>query len=600
MRYSKIFAALVSCLAMGTAMAAIPGTINYQSYLTDSGGSPINDPAVTISFALYTVPAGGAPFWLETQVVGVSQGLFDVELGSIISFPAGAFETPVYLGIAVGGDPEMTPRRPISSVAYAFEADNAMTLDGQSAASLNQAAHVVDTGNPHNVTAAQAGAASSSDFSSHVVNPSAHHTRYANNEAVAAILAADGPGSSLDADLLDGLNASAFLQAGADWGRPGVSGTLFEGATALSDKYVNEGQVSSITGSMIVNNTVTSTDISFPLSTSGADVNGGLVSTTNTSAGSGGNYPMGILGQASGNPGAFTSFGVAGLAPGLGAGSPINELPVGTKYGVAGVVDLGIGAAGLSNGGAGIGVLGDGTVAGVKAVGINGPTKGYLAVQGDLDFDGEDELDIGGLEIGVLGYSAGGSTGDNYGLWGESNGIGIRAEGGILAGDFVGDVDVSGDLTTDRVTYTTPRTHYYTVSDGDFYSALGTPFSTSFGNGGTYMTVAGTQVLAAGLHLPDGAVITSFRAYVDDQAAGNLSITISRLSLSGNGFTTVASVNSSGTPGLANYVDSTISFAVVNNQTNAYHVRVFSTGWPGNSSLKIKGAVVSYTISEAD
>lgn len=600
MQVLKTLAALVACLIIGTTQAAIPGSISYQSYLTDPGGARIDDPAVTINFALYTVPAGGTPIWVESQVVSVTQGLFSVNLGSIVPFPAGAFATPTYLGISVGIDPEMTPRRAMLSVAYAIEADNAMTLQGQTPSSLDQSAHVTDTSNPHNVTASQTGAASASDLNSHTGDASAHHTRYANTEAVAAILAADGPGSNLNADLLDGLSSGDFVQSTTDWGRPGVSGTLYEGVTALGDKYVNEGQINSVTGSMIANNAITAADINFSLGYTGGDVNGGLVTMTNSSLGSSGNYPMGLLGQASADPGVFYTFGVAGLAPGLGAGAPILELPAGNKYGVAGVVDTGIGAAGLSNGGSGIGVLGDGTAMGVKAIGINGPTKGYLGVQGSLNFDGEDELDINGFEIGVLGYSSGGSTTDNYGLWGESNGIGIRAEGPVLAGQFVGDVDISGETTTDRVAYNTPRTHYYAVGDGDFHSAQGSPFSASIGNGGVYTTVAGTQIVVAGLHLPDGATITSFRAYVDDQAAGDLSIRLSRLSHGGNGFTTVANVLSVGAPGITSYVDTTINLPDVNNQLYSYHVRVYSDNWPGNSTLKIKGAVVEYTIAEAD
>ena len=38
---------------------------------------------------------------------------------------------------------------------------------------------------------------------------------------------------------------------------------------------------------------------------------------------------------------------------------------------------------------------------------------------------------------------------------------------------------------------------------------------------------------------------------------------------------------------------------VVDNDVYAYHVRVYSDDWPGTASLKIRGAVVEYTIAEA-
>ena len=56
---------------------------------------------------------------------------------------------------------------------------------------------------------------------------------------------------------------------------------------------------------------------------------------------------------------------------------------------------------------------------------VNGPTAGALGVQGSIDYDGILDLDIVGNEIGVLGYSTGGSVTDNYGVYGHSNGIGV-------------------------------------------------------------------------------------------------------------------------------------------------------------------------------
>lgn len=163
-----------------------------------------------------------------------------------------------------------------------------------------------------------------------------------------------------------------------------------------------------------------------------------------------------------------------------------------------------------------------------------------------------------------------------------------------------GEINTDGTARFKSVQYNTPRTHYYSVGDGDFKSALGNAFTTSFGNGGAYMSVSGTQVMVAGLHLPDGATITKFTAYVDDNDTGDLSFRISRLLHGGNGFSTIANVNSTGAPGIASYTDNTISNGVVNNQSYSYHVRVYSNDWPGNSSLKIKGAVVEYTIDEVE
>jgi hypothetical protein len=49
----------------------------------------------------------------------------------------------------------------------------------------------------------------------------------------------DGTDSGLDADLLDGLNSSDFLNTGSDYGRSGVAADLYEGTSTLTDRYIN-------------------------------------------------------------------------------------------------------------------------------------------------------------------------------------------------------------------------------------------------------------------------------------------------------------------------------------------------------------------------
>ena len=239
---SKTHAFRVSLLALLLLIPlgawAIPQTLSYQGYLTDASGAPLTG-AHSLTFSLYTVSSGGTAQWSETQgTVQVSNGLFTVELGNGTAFPLDLFATPLWLGISVDGDPEMSPRTPLSSGGYAFKAEDADRLEGVSASSLDQSAHVADmgnphgvtaaqvgaadatvlnnhlndTGNPHGVTAAQAGAVDTASFTAHTGNPAAHHVPYTDSAAVAAIIAADGAGSTLDADFLDGLDGSAFVR----------------------------------------------------------------------------------------------------------------------------------------------------------------------------------------------------------------------------------------------------------------------------------------------------------------------------------------------------------------------------------------------------
>ncbi len=174
---AAVFSLLV--LAPGLANAAIPASMNYQGYLTDvSTGAPL-DTSVPMSFNLYTVEIGGVPIWAATHTVSVEQGLFEVELGADPGnlFPPGSFDTPLWLGITVGADTEMVPRRYLSAVGYSFKADDADAVQGRSAAELDQSIHVTDTANPHDVTAVQAGAVSAGTFSTHAADASAHHAK---------------------------------------------------------------------------------------------------------------------------------------------------------------------------------------------------------------------------------------------------------------------------------------------------------------------------------------------------------------------------------------------------------------------------------------
>lgn len=111
-------------LSSVTVPAQIPARINYQGYLTNSGGIPINT-TVSIKFSIYDAETGGVALWSETQSVTVTDGIYSVQLGTTsISL---AFDVPYYLGVKVGTDAEMTPRKPLTAVPYAFRAKTVET-----------------------------------------------------------------------------------------------------------------------------------------------------------------------------------------------------------------------------------------------------------------------------------------------------------------------------------------------------------------------------------------------------------------------------------------------------------------------------------------
>ncbi|NNF65924.1 MAG: hypothetical protein HKM98_00275, partial [Gammaproteobacteria bacterium] len=120
--------------------------------------------SLVVTFSIYTTDLGGVPLWSDPELVFVDQGLFSVELGADTPFPVGLFNTPLWLGVAVDGDAEMLPRRPLTTVGFSFKADDALSLQGQGPAAFDQSGHVSDMANPHGVTVGQTGGASSGDI----------------------------------------------------------------------------------------------------------------------------------------------------------------------------------------------------------------------------------------------------------------------------------------------------------------------------------------------------------------------------------------------------------------------------------------------------
>ncbi len=110
-----------------TPLAAATSTIAYQGRLADADGNPLTD-TVNMIFRLYDVPTGGTPLWEEqwtgSNGVRVSDGLFNVMLGSLTPIPQAVItgNNNLFLGITAGTDDEMQPRVQLGSVPFAVQA----------------------------------------------------------------------------------------------------------------------------------------------------------------------------------------------------------------------------------------------------------------------------------------------------------------------------------------------------------------------------------------------------------------------------------------------------------------------------------------------
>lgn len=129
MKKNSLIAVIIAtlwCLAGDWASAQAPNLINYQGRLTAAGGAAASG-SLVMNFSIYATATGVTSLWTETQTVAVTNGVFNVLLGSVTPFPGTVFTSggERYLGIKVGTDPEMTPRFRLTSVAFAIHATEA-------------------------------------------------------------------------------------------------------------------------------------------------------------------------------------------------------------------------------------------------------------------------------------------------------------------------------------------------------------------------------------------------------------------------------------------------------------------------------------------
>jgi hypothetical protein len=120
--------------------AAVPNLLTEQGRLYDQMNNPLSA-TVTMGFSIYSVPTGGPALWSETQPVTAADGYFSAELGTVTPLPPAVFTgQSLYLGLTVGSDAEMTPRQPMTTVPYAFTADNAIADITPTSVSIQTAA----------------------------------------------------------------------------------------------------------------------------------------------------------------------------------------------------------------------------------------------------------------------------------------------------------------------------------------------------------------------------------------------------------------------------------------------------------------------------
>jgi hypothetical protein len=627
-----VYALLTLLVCAAPVFSAVPDTINFQGILADDNGDPVADGSYVMHFYLFDAATGGSQLWNspdgEQQTVTVTNGVYNVQLGVNQPLDSTVFDDgAVWLEVVVEGE-TLSPRQHITAAPFALKAGDADTLTGNSLTDLD--GRYVQQGQTGAVDSNMItdGSVTSDDLGVDSVNASeiaagaVRSSEVANNSLTAADLAADsvtaseiaagavgsseiadgsiiaadladgatlaeildddGPGSGLNADLLDGQHASAFASSSHNHdldylNESGDSMSVSTAGTGITvsntgSGYGIEGRAAGDSGRGLYGRATATGDVT----------NYGVYAT------SAGNSGVALYGWATAS-GDVRNYGVHGYASG----------------------DDGRGVYGFAAGDHGSGVRGE--TSGSYGIAV----QGYASENGNVSNYGGHFQALGEDGRGVYGYAsnsadgaynyggyfrANGSNGRGvYGYASGADGVGVYGYGiNGLAGRFVGDVEITGETTTDRVVYNTPRTRYYSVGGTDFrHSNSYRDYVGGDAIGAAYVDSDYGGTLVASVHLPHGAVVTGFTVYFYDNTTGDLTMRLMRINLSAHNYSELARIQSSGTPGHSSATDTTISFATIDNSVGAYHVSVYSADWDG-INLAIIGAVVRYTVAEAE
>ena len=110
-----------------TSVAAVPRKVAYQGILTKDNGQPADDRMYNVKFRLYNLLEGGEPFWEESQIIFINDGLLSATVGvynELNKIPANAF-----LEVEVGGS-VLEPRQEMTSVFYSIISDTSYFAKG--------------------------------------------------------------------------------------------------------------------------------------------------------------------------------------------------------------------------------------------------------------------------------------------------------------------------------------------------------------------------------------------------------------------------------------------------------------------------------------
>ena len=587
------------------AAQSIPYKVNFQGRLTDNNGNILADGLYNIKFRFWDALTSGTNKYEEDRTITgvdnriqVTNGLFNIQFGDVTALSPALFSGayPLYLevelptpatatcatnGCAVFTEGAMTPRQPLASSPYAFNAD---TLDGNDSTAF-----------------AQLGSLSNTFTGTNIFQPTTN---------IPSVLIKQNSSGSFAQDVFDvsGSSSGNFIQVTSTAANQGAVTVQSLGANALTLQSGN-GTISlgsttlvNSTGASLAINSAAGTTLALDSGTTGAiQIGGGTTSAktitigpaatdTNTTT-----YQIGInaagtqsitigsAGQAadavsieSGSTGTL-AIGNGGTAHTIqiGTGAAIQNVTIGSKTSSSTTtVNGGTGNIILANNAAGSGVIvAPGTNSATAFQVQNASAVPIFLIDTTTSLSGN-YLTNGGFELGAAtptGWAAVGAP-----TTFARNTAAPNHYGGVASLQLV-TTATAGQGATTTLFNSAPGSGTYTLS---FYaevtagSAASTDFQTSVNGGASVACTAGVTLVSTGFKriscpVTAGATVTSVSITQSTAAARTLYIDAVQLVSGG----TATPATGAGAIQLRGAVDAPVVFQALSNSTTAFQIQ---------------------------
>jgi hypothetical protein len=425
-----------------------------------------------MKLTLYDSAQGGHALWTETRSVNVSGGIFNVDMGAVDPITL-SFKSPYWLGVAIGNNPEFSPRTLLTASPYAHNSNHADTATvalsvvggsgGSGVASLN--------GKSGAITLLGSGATTVTTYGDSIViassgsgGPTGVQTLQ-NGDATIAVTNKNGPITSVIV-APNGIN-TAQLANNAVTTAQLAANSVTTAQLAANSVTTTQLAANSVTSAQLAANSVTATQLA------SGSVTTGKISTTGATTGQAIVYNGAII--AWGNPAAgslalpFSQSVSSGSAAFAVTNTGLGDAFSGTASGGNGFTGTSTNGDGLSGTStSGYGVYGTSNSNNAAYFEITNGTSASSAVYGytkGLSFAGQFEIDnvnnalpalagttngTGFAVRGIINSTTNGSDAAFFSTKGVGNALLADYEGSGISGPGGNNIAVFQDLGTNK------------------------------------------------------------------------------------------------------------------------------------------------------